>query len=289
MTQHAEPTPPDPEEFLSGETGHVAGIRRTVARTIGDALLDFRARPAARSLDRLAATVPHRRVLGVSVYRPHSDQIESAVGELRRTRHDLRLSLGSTGEPLRALANITAGSKLSGGKFQNLNRLLEGADEYDWLLVFDDDVGLPPHFLDRLLGLVEHFDLALAQPAQTLLSHAAWRVTRRRGGSLLRETRFVEIGPVTAFRRDAAQALTPFPDLRFGWGLDLHWAALAAERGWRLGIVDALPVQHERSPVATTYGFAEPIAEAQQFLTGRPFVRASEAQETLFRHRKVSS
>ena len=52
--------PPEPEEFLSGETGHVAGIRRTLSRTIGDALLDLRARTAARALDRLAATVPQR-------------------------------------------------------------------------------------------------------------------------------------------------------------------------------------------------------------------------------------
>ncbi|HEX6459997.1 MAG TPA: glycosyltransferase [Thermoleophilaceae bacterium] len=281
-------TPPEPEEFLSGETGHVAGIRRTVSRTVGDALLDVRARTHARSLDRLAAAVPRRGVLGVSVYRPGSAHIEPAVRELRRTRHDLRLRLGSTGEPLPGLADSTAAGALSGGKFQNLNRLLQGAAEYDWLLVFDDDVGLPPHFLDRLLGLAEHFDLALVQPAQTLMSHAAWRVARRRGGSLLRETRFVEIGPVTAFRRDAAETLTPFPDLRYGWGLDLHWAALAAERGWRLGIADALPVRHEHAPVATAYGFAEPIAEAQRFLTGRPFVRASQAQETLATHRKVT-
>ena len=51
----------------------------------------------------------------------------------------------------------------------------------------------------------------------------------------MRETRFVEIGPVTAFGRAAAAELLPFPELRYGWGLDLHWAAVAAERGWRLG------------------------------------------------------
>lgn len=286
MTQSAA-TPPEPEAFLSGETGHVAGIRRTLARTLGDALLDLRARPAARSLDRLAAASPQRAVLGVSVYRPNSVHIEPAVDELRRTRHELRLRLGSTGEPLPALAAGTVASGLSGGKFQNLNALLERGGEYDWLLVFDDDVELPPHFLDRFLGLAERFDLALAQPAQTLMSHAAWRVTRRRGGSLLRETRFVEIGPVTAFRRDAAKMLTPFPDLRYGWGLDLHWAALAAERGWRLGIADVLPVRHESSPVATAYGHEEAIAEARRFLTGRPFVRAAQARETLVTHRRA--
>jgi hypothetical protein len=267
--------PPAPEEFLSGETGHVAGIRRTVSRTIGDALLDLRARRTLNELDRLAKSTPPRRVLGLSVFRPGGALIDAAVEELQTTRHELKLELGST-------------ASLTGGKFQNLNVLLEKADpEFDWLLVFDDDVGLPPHFLDRLIAVAEHFHLALAQPAQTLMSHAAWRVTRRRPNSLVRETRFVEIGPVTAFRRDVAQELTPFPDLKFGWGLDLHWAALAQERGWRLGVVDALPVKHESAPVATSYRHDDAIQEAQAFLTGKPFVRAAQAQETLVTHTKV--
>jgi hypothetical protein len=267
--------PPEPEEFLSGETGHVAGVRRTLWRTIGDAVLDLRARAASRSLDRLAETTPRRSVLALSVYRPDSAQIEPAVRELQRTRHDLKLALGSTAD-------------LTGGKFQNLNALLQEAPDFDWLLVVDDDVDLPSHFLDRFLALAEHFDLALAQPAQTLMSHAAWRVTRRRGGALVRETRFVEIGPVTAFRKDAAEVLTPFPDLKYGWGLDLHWAALGAQNGWRLGIVDALPVKHERSPVGTAYSHQDAIEEAQRFLTGKPFVRAAQAQETLATHRTVT-
>jgi hypothetical protein len=279
--------PPEPEEFLSGETGHVAGVRRILSRTIADAVLDLRARAAARSIDKLATATPRRSVLALSVYRPDSGQIEPAVEELQRTRHELRLGLGSTGAARAALATSTVATDQGGGKFQNLNSLMQGAPDYDWLLVFDDDVGLPSHFLDRFLALAEHFELALAQPAQTLMSHAAWRVTRRRPGSLVRETRFVEIGPVTAFRKDAAAALTPFPDLRYGWGLDLHWAALAAERGWRLGVIDALPVRHERSPVGTSYGHDDAIAEAQGFLKGRPFVRATQAQETLVTHRTV--
>jgi hypothetical protein len=268
-------SPPAPEEFLSGETGHVAGIRRTVSRTIGDSLLDLRARRALHEIDDLVKTTPRRRVLGLSVFRPGSALIDAAVEELQTTRHDLKLELGST-------------ATLTGGKFQNLNLLLEEANsEFDWLLVFDDDVALPRYFLDRFIAVAEHFQLALAQPAQTLMSHAAWRVTRRRAKSLVRETRFVEIGPVTAFRKDVAQEFTPFPDLKFGWGLDLHWAALAQERGWRLGVIDALPVKHETAPVATSYRHDDAIQEAQAFLTGKPFVRADQAQETLVTHTKV--
>jgi hypothetical protein len=283
---------PDPETFLSGETGHVAGIRRTVARTLGDRALDLRARlsGADGQLDELAEETPDREVVVLSVYRDTTSCLPDALEELRHSRHRLRLLLGSMGEPLPDLAPNTVASGLDGGKFQNLNAVLEAAQlgPFDWLLVVDDDVTLPRRFLDRFVAICERFDLALAQPAQTLMSHAAWRVTRRRGGSFVRETRFVEIGPVTAFRSDAAIELVPFPDLRFGWGLDLHWSALAAERGWRLGIVDALAVRHEQSPVASGYRRDDAIEEAQRFLTGRPFVHSGEAQETLATHRTLT-
>jgi hypothetical protein len=152
-------------------------------------------------------------------------------------------------------------------------------------VVIDDDVAVPPRFLDRIVALCEAFGFDLAQPAQTLASHAAWRVVRRRPGALARETRFVEIGPVTAFRRPVAEALVPFPQLRYGWGLDLHWAALAADRGWHLGIVDALPVRHDAAPVGAAYAADAAIEEAQRFLAGRPYLSAAAVGDVLAVHR----
>ena len=87
----------------------------------------------------------------------------------------------------------------------------------------------------------------------------------------------MEIGPVTAFGAPAAAELLPFPELRFGWGLDLHWAALAAQHGWRLGVVDALPVRHERAPVAAAYAHDEAIEEAAGFLAERPYLPGARA------------
>jgi hypothetical protein len=87
----------------------------------------------------------------------------------------------------------------------------------------------------------------------------------------VRPTTFVEIGPVTAIHRTAFAQLLPFPDLRMGWGLDAHWAAVAAARGWRMGIVDATPILHQ-VPVAGGYGREEAVAEARAFLADRPYV-----------------
>src|SRR5205085_6742958 len=107
-----------------------------------------------------------------------------------------------------------------------------------------------------------------------------------RPGALVREMRFVEIGPVTAFRRDAASELLPFPPLRYGWGLDLAWGAIARERGWRCGVVDALPVRHERARIALTYSPDAAIAEAREFLAARPYLTSAEARDVLATHRR---
>jgi hypothetical protein len=92
----------------------------------------------------------------------------------------------------------------------------------------------------------------------------------------VRRTRFVEIGPVTALHRDTFGVLLPFPELRMGWGLDLHWGAVAEEHGWPLGVVDATPVRH-LAPSGSASGHADPIAEARAFLRDRPYVRRAQA------------
>jgi hypothetical protein len=273
---------PDPSLFLSGSTGSPGGRARRALLRLADRALDARAARAGARLDELAAAAPRRSVLVVSVYRGDGGLLPAAVEELRGSRHDVALALGSMGPAAGGLDTALTG--LSGGKFENLNALLAAAAPADWTVVVDDDVVLPPRFLDRMIGVAEAHELALAQPAQSLASHAAWPVTRRRRGSLVRESRFVEIGPVTLFRRDSLEALAPFPPLRYGWGLDLHWAALAHERGWRLGIVDALVVRHEEARVAATYSSREAIDEARRFLADRPFLTSTTVQETVRKH-----
>ena len=286
---------PDPSRFLSGTLGSPGGRRRRLARRLADRALDAQLARAARRLDQLAAQPPERDVVVCSVYRGDGGLLPAAVDELRATRHRLTLALGSMGEAAPALAAHTVATGLSGGKFENLNALMRSEHVREvlrptadrgrrWTIVVDDDVALPARFLDRMIGVCEHFDLALAQPAQSLASHAAWPVTRRRRAHLLRESRFVEIGPVTVFRSDALETLAPFPPLRYGWGLDLHWAALAEQHGWRLGIVDALPVRHEHAGVAGTYSSQDAIAEARRFLAEHPYLEADAVLQTVRSH-----
>ena len=264
------------ENFLSGESGTVGGLD-AVRRELHDRLVDARELLGGRRLrlDRAARrSPPRRRVLVLGVERPERHALAGAIrGELMRSRHDVEMHLCPPGEL---------------GKFQNLNRLLTAnpADDCDWLLAIDDDIVLPYHFLDRLLFLAERFDFQLVQPAHRARSHAAWRVTRRRAGAVARQTPFVEIGPVTAFARATFSTLLPFPDVRMGWGLDMHWAALAREHGWRCGILDAVAIRHSAAPAGDAYPRAAAVAEARALLAKRPHLKATEAQTTLVTHRR---
>lgn len=266
---------PDPATFSSGAHGTVGG-RRGELRRLGDRALDawLAASGTQRRIAQLAERGPRRDVLVVAVHSPASQLIAGALANLTTSRHTVRLATGSMAD-------------LTGGKFQNANRLLADQAPADWTVIVDDDVVLPPRFLDGFLALTEAFGFDLAQPAQTLASHAAWPSARRVPLAVARETNFVEIGPVTAFSRRAADALMPFPDLAMGWGLDLHWSARASEQGWKLGIVDALPVRHELRPVGGDYATADATAEAQRFLAGRSYVRAQDVGRRFRTYRRV--
>jgi exopolysaccharide biosynthesis WecB/TagA/CpsF family protein len=269
----ARPAPA--EDFLSGQIGFAAGRRARVRRA------------ADRSLDALdlvtgrrrrahagARRGPRRRVLVVGAH--HNDRpvtTPETLAELRASRHEVVVDVRDVG---------------SAGKFENLNAILADHDvgAFDWVIAVDDDVELPRGFLDGFLHLAERHGLVLAQPAQTLGSHAAWPIVRRRALTAVRRTTFVEIGPVTAFSRAAMTDLTPFPPLSQGWGLELHWAAIAREKGWPMGIVDLLPVRHELRPVATGYSAERAIEEARAFLADRPYLRRDEVR-TVAVHRRV--
>jgi hypothetical protein len=263
------------DDFMSGTSGQVHGIRATSRAIMADAVCDIvdLARLTPVRLSRAAAAWPRRRVLALGIERADVPNVMNrARQELSRSHHEVRV------------ASKVAGDR---GKFENLNDLLAAnpADGFDWLLIVDDDVVLPRDFLNRFVFLAERFDLALAQPAHRWRSHAAYPVTRRRPGAVLRETAFVEIGPLCALRALTFDDLLPFPPLRAGWGLDSHWSAVARSRGWRLGVVDATPMRHGLRRIASAYSREAAVAEAREFLADRPFTAARDARRPLAVHR----
>ena len=267
--------PMAPDDFLSGTSGQIFGIRATSRAVLADLRIDARALAAARPwrLRRAARAGTPRRVLVLAIERTGEENLLAAAhAELLRSHHQVTFDATDTG---------------GRGKFENLNLLLtrHNLADYNWVLILDDDVLLPRGFLDRFLFLTERFELQLAQPAHLARSHAAWPLTRRRAGSVVRETGYVEIGPVVAMQAVTFDVLFPFPELRAGWGLDAHWAALAQAHGWRLGIVDATPIRHQLRRIASFYNRDEAVTEGRQFLADRPYLKASESQRTFATHR----
>ena len=256
------PAPAPAEDFLSGTSGTVGGKRGALLRAARR--VARRARGAARARACAAPRAASRRAGACSRWassapaRSWPPRAPSCV----RSRHAVDVVTAPQGER---------------GKFENLNALLAAHPPaaYDWLLVIDDDVALPRGFLDAFLCAAERTGLKLAQPAHRLHSHAAWPVTRRHPGATARETTFVEIGPVTAFHRDSFDVLLPFPEgLRMGWGLDVHWAAVAA----RARLADRDRRRHADRPHPAPGGqrlrrATRPRREARAFLA-EPALRA---------------
>ena len=182
-----------------------AGLDALLRRSGVDAALDAASR-AAPPADVLVLGVDGRR-----------SRMRPAAKELLRSVHRVRVVLGTMADaPTPGLEDVTVATGLRGGKFENANTLLAGAlaggaPRPRWTILLDHDVILPPRFLDRFLAAAEHFGFVLCQPALTLNSFSSHAVTRRRPGLVARETHFVEIGPVQAFREEAHGVLVPFP------------------------------------------------------------------------------
>ena len=204
-------------------------------------------------ISKAAQQMPMQKILLSSVEVPkRRDDLQHVLKQMSDTKHDLTIVLADLGDR---------------GKYHNINLALAtyNVADYDWLIVIDDDVDIPRKFLDNFLFLATLGGLKLCQPAHRYFSYGSYDVTYRRFNSLVRTTHFVECGPITAFHRDIVPHIYPFPDLRWAWGMDVHWSEIARAAGMSIGIVDATPIGHLR-PVAGTYGFDTAIAEARNYL-----------------------
>lgn len=201
-------------------------------------------------------------VLAVGVYlADRTNLAEQIVQELTRSeRHSVTqrwTALWSAGEQTpqwRAVPYTVSSVTSPAPKFGLLNRMLDDADEFDWIIVLDDDVELSDGWLDRYIDIANRYDLALSQPARTRDSYIDHHIVAQAPGLLARRTRFVEIGPIICLRRDAIPHIIPFEDeVEMGWGLDFIWPVRIESAGLRMGIIDACPVAHTLRPPTQYY------------------------------------
>jgi hypothetical protein len=162
-------------------------------------------------------------------------------------------------------------------KFVLLQRLLDDAAAFDWIILSDDDAEVGPGFLDNFLNLATRYDFALAQPARTTDSFTDHPIVQVIPGMNARLTRFVEIGPLVAIRRDAAPILLPFGHCGMGWGLDFVWPVRLEAAGLRLGIVDGAPAAHRLRPPVMSYSHRDAHREMADLLARERHLTLDEA------------
>jgi hypothetical protein len=184
-----------------------------------------------------------------------------------------------------SLADTTVGSG-TGGKFELLNRTIALADadgsDAQAIVLVDDDVWLTRGSLSRLVELTRRAGLGLSQPAHGRTSKSTYPFNRRRWFAMVRETTFVEIGPIIVIDGRWRDELLPFPDgIGMGWGLELLWRRRRQD-GLRMGIVDAVTVQHPDLPNATYLDTAAPeFARVDALLAEDGLHNIADAQQTV--------
>jgi len=196
----------------------------------------------------------------VAVYRlRHAHRVVDLVQQLGP---HVTVRLWSLDEPADSLATWTVGVG-PGTRFQLLNRLIATIPEplrRRGLIVSDDDYGFTVGGLAELVAAGPLLDLDVWQPAHGRTSFANFAFLRRRAGVVIRQTTFVEQGPVLVLSARAQGVLLPLPeDIGMGWGVEVRWAPLVAQHGLRLGIVDALAIRH----LPPTGGYDRDVEAAQ--------------------------
>ncbi|RYD91891.1 MAG: hypothetical protein EOP61_26710 [Sphingomonadales bacterium] len=192
-----------------------------------------------------------RNILVVLTAYPDAEETLQPLAAAMRSRHDVCVHIDARPDVPR---------------FAKVNEVVRSRGAtMDWLVISDDDVAVRPNFLGRFITAAETAGLVIAQPAHRIHSYATYAVTQRKPRSIVRSTSFVEIGPLVAIHRSVFWKMLPFPENRFGWGVDFLWADWARSNNWRIGMVDETPIEHLRPP-NSTYSRADSLAEAQELL-----------------------
>jgi hypothetical protein len=215
-----------------------------------------------------------KRVLVFGVYlanQPNTaDHIVQSLSESQCHSVDQRWVALLGDAPTPRVDDVTIASvRCKTPKFQILNELMAEIDlsAYDYVMLADDYVVLPDGFLDRYIDLQEELGFLIAQPARTSNSYIDHPIVEQQKGVLARRTMFVEIGPVVSFHRSVFNLVFPFDMTSpMGWGYENVWSRRLAKRGMKMGIIDAVPVDHSlRKPVAN-YAWAEANQQRKDLL-----------------------
>jgi hypothetical protein len=218
-----------------------AGVRHAVLSLLHPleiAVVSRLALPASVS----RAPVPASVLLAVTRHR-NSALVAALCQQVRLAGG--RCLLWALDDPVKGLESVTVGQG-PGTRTELLNRLAAAAglapDEY--VVLADDDVELVVGDLATLLRVCQVARFAIAQPAHSLSSIAAFRFVAGQARLVARATTVVECGPLVVVSPEFRDRVLPMPDdFGMGWGLELLWHQ-ARRDDERFGLVDAVRQRH---------------------------------------------
>jgi hypothetical protein len=226
--------------------------------------------------------MPHESAALLCVYRAKNrGPVEALVAEANAA--GIATHLWALDETVEGLARWTRGVG-SGPRMQLLNRLWKHASRSRpaQVIVCDDDFVFASGGLRELQLAAAYCGFGIAQPAHAWESIVGHSFTRRRPLTVARLTSWVDIGPVFLVSGRWVDRVLPFPSgFGMGWGLGLVWQTLRDE-GCRLGIVDAISVEHLYPPYRE-YDREPEAKRVDRLLRERGLDRTAEAQFCLQR------
>lgn len=194
---------------------------------------------------------------------------------------DLRWALlGEASPPASLVASTVIQQRQRLEKSIILNQLLStvNLDDYEYVIVTDDDISLPALFLDTFLAIVKRRGYALSQPARTHSSFIDHYFVAQLLGIESRLTNFVEIGPLFCAHRSCFHLLFPFDEQApMGWGLDFVWPVLMARANLAMGIVDQTPIMHSLRKPVSFYNHDETEVRMKAYFDARPHLTYEES------------
>jgi len=174
-----------------------------------------------------------------------------------------------------------------------LNSLLIGERlaAFDYVIIVDDDIRLPPKFIDSYLTINTMLGFSLSQPARTWNSYISHAITRRNRGLYGRQTNFVEVGPLVCVSKIIFGEIFPLDEesAPMGFGLDLVWPVLVQEKKLSMGIIDCVPVDHSLRRPASTYEVTSEMEKMALFLSTRRHVSADAVKQVIRKFPTVSA
>ena len=135
---------------------------------------------------------------------------------------------------------------IKGTKFGIVHKIYKGNhfDDYDAILILDDDLFISADDLNRFFTIFHEYDLWMAQPS--IIGWYSVVITLTVPGSLLRYTNWVEI-MCPCFNKDALKLCSAtFVENNSNWGIERIWNDILKNPKDKIAIIDSVSAIHTR-------------------------------------------